>query len=70
MKVVTISKLDYVDCKEWFGEVFECPKCNDYSIMSYKGITTNYCPTCGVKLNWNITDDEFRRSDKWVGKET
>jgi len=34
-------------CCEWFS----CPKCNEqYTIKALD----NYCPICGVKLNWKL----------------
>jgi hypothetical protein len=46
--------LKFISNDEWFGKVFQCPKCEDDSI--FEGF--KYCPNCGYFVgNFIIKED-------------
>lgn len=49
---VIINKEQSLGKDEWYGEWFNCPRCNNKNIR----IHVKYCDNCGAKIKWVSLD--------------
>jgi len=51
-KNVTITDVNKFVDDELYGSWYKCPECGDTYIFN----DFNYCPMCGCKIDWQISD--------------